>query len=176
MWSVPPLEIAVEERSELERRVRAHTSTQRMVKRARIVLMAADGFPNRQIAAVVGMSEEYVGVWRRRFESERFAGLEDRPRPGRPRVYGHDDRLKIIETVTAATPEVESQWSHRLIAETLDEMGISASQVGRILADLDLKPHLVRGWLTRPDDRPSRSGPWMCAACICEPPTTTPWS
>ena len=67
-------------------------------------------------------------------------------------TYGHDERLKIIETVTARTPEVDSQWSHRLIAEALDEVGISASQVGRILADLDLKPHLVRGWLTRPDD------------------------
>jgi len=152
MWSVPPLEISDEERCELQRRVRAHTSTQRMVKRSRIVLMAAEGAPNRQIAAAVGMSEEYVGVWRRRFEHERFAGLEDRPRPGRPRVYGHDDRLKIIETVTATTPEVESQWSHRLIAESLHDVGISASQVGRILADLDLKPHLVRGWLTRPDD------------------------
>ena len=152
MWSVPPLEITDEERSVLERRVRAHTSTQRTVKRARIVLMASEGAANRQIAARVGMSEEYVGVWRRRFERERFAGLEDRPRPGRPRVYGHDARLKIIETVTAKTPEVESQWSHRLIADSLRDVGISASQVGRILADLDLKPHLVRGWLTRPDD------------------------
>ena len=72
--------------------------------------------------------------------------------PGRPRIYGHDERLKIVETVTATTPEVESQWSHRLIAEALSDVGISASQIGRILADLDLKPHLVRGWLTRPDD------------------------
>jgi len=152
MWSVPPLEISVDERVELERRVRAHTSTQRAAKRARVVLLAADGVANRQIAATVGISEEYVGVWRRRFADERLAGLEDRRRPGRPRIYGHDDRLKIIETVTATTPEVESQWSHRLIAEALSEVGISASQVGRILADLDLKPHLVRGWLTRPDD------------------------
>jgi hypothetical protein len=60
--------------------------------------------------------------------------------------------LKIIETVTATATEVESQWSHRLIAQGLSEVGISASQVGRILADLDLNPHLVRGWLTRPDD------------------------
>jgi len=152
MWTVSPLEISVEERGELERRVRAHTSAQRAVKRARLVLLAAEGIPNRQIAAVVGMSEQYVGVWRHRFELERLGGLEDRPRSGRPRVYGHDERLKIIETVTATAPQVESQWSHRLIAQTLDDIGISASQVGRILADLDLKPHLVRGWLTRPDD------------------------
>jgi transposase len=146
------LEVTADERAELQRRLRAHTSTQRSVRRARIVLLASEGMPNRQIATAVGMTEENVGVWRRRFEAERLAGLEDRRRPGRPRVYGHDDRLRIVETVTAKTPEVESQWSHRLLAETLSDMGISASQIGRILADLDLKPHLVRGWLTRPDD------------------------
>jgi transposase len=152
MFTVPVLELSDSERAELQRRVRAHTTTQRALKRARLVLACADGVPLRQIAADVGIDQHQVGVWRRRFEAERLAGLEDRPRSGRPRTYGHDERLKIIETVTARTPEVESQWSHRLIAEALDEIGISASQVGRILADLDLKPHLVRGWLTRPDD------------------------
>jgi transposase len=152
MWTVPLLEITAEERLELERRVRAHTSTQRAAKRARLVLAAADGLPNRQIAALVGISEEYVGVWRRRFTGERLAGLEDRPRSGRPRTYGHDDRLRIVATVTGQRPDVDAQWSHSSLAATLSDMGISASQIGRILADLDLKPHLVRSWLTRPDD------------------------
>jgi transposase len=135
MFTVPVLELSESERAELQRRVRAHTTTQRALKRARLVLACADGVPLRQIAADVGIDQHQVGVWRRRFEAERLAGLEDRPRSGRPRTYGHDERLKIIETVTARTPEVESQWSHRLIAEALDEIGISASQVGRILAD-----------------------------------------
>lgn len=152
MFTVPALEISADERAELERRVRAHTTPQRMVKRCRLVLAAADGVPSRQIAERVGMDQHQVGVWRHRFEADRLAGLEDRPRSGRPRTYGHDERLKIVETVTARAPQVESQWSHRLVAEALDEIGISASQVGRILADLDLKPHLVQGWLTRPDD------------------------
>jgi transposase len=153
MWMVPVVEISDGERAELQRRVRAHTSTQRAVKRAKVVLAAAEGVPLRRIAQDVGMDQHQVGVWRRRFEIERLAGLEDRPRAGRPRTYGHDDRLKIVAAVTASTPEVESQWSHRLLAaELADEVGISASQIGRILADLDLKPHLVRGWLTRPDD------------------------
>jgi hypothetical protein len=55
MWSVPALEITVEERVEQERRVRAHT-TQRMVRRCRVVLMAADGVPSRRIGPEVGMS------------------------------------------------------------------------------------------------------------------------
>jgi len=151
MWTVPALVITVEERFELERRVRARTTAQRMVQRCRAMLLAADGVPNRRIAPQVGINENQIGLWRKRFESERLAGLDDRPRSGRPRVYGHDDRVRIVATATSK-PEVTSQWSHRLIAESLDEVGISASQVGRILAGLDLKPHLVRGWLTRPSD------------------------
>ncbi|PNG89675.1 IS630 family transposase [Streptomyces malaysiensis] len=58
----------------------------------------------------------------------------------------------IVATVTSGRPATDSQWTHRAIAHHLASTGISASQVGRILADLDLKPHLVRGWLTRPED------------------------
>lgn len=163
MWSVPPLKVGDEDRRELERRVRAKTATQREAQRARIVLLAADGVPNRQIAAEVGMSEEYVGVWRRRFAEEGLKGLNDRARCGRPRVYGHDERLKIVAAATAARPEFDSHWSHRLLADYLSDLGISASQVGRILADLDIKPHQVRGWLTRTDDPTF----WERAADVC---------
>ena len=163
MWTLAPLFISDNERRELERRVRAHRTSQRMVRRCRIVLMAADGIANRRIASAVGMSENQVGVWRRRFEKDRLKGLDDLPRSGRPRVYGHDDRLKIVATVTSERPEFDSQWSHRVLAEYLDDLGISASQVGRILAELDIKPHQVRGWLTRKSD-PSF---WERAADVC---------
>jgi transposase len=164
MWSVPAVEISDAERAELERRVRAHTTPQRAVKRARVVLLAAEGVPNRRIAAEVGMAEQYVSMWRRRFESERLAGLEDRPRSGRPRVYGHDDRVRIVATVTSKQPEIESHWSYRLLAEALaDEVGISGSQIGRILTDLDIKPHRVRAWLNRADDPEF----WERAADVC---------
>jgi hypothetical protein len=56
-----------------------------------------------------------------------------------------------VATVTETPPEEDSQFTHRRLAEHLREpLGISASQVGRILAALDVKPHLVRGWLNRP--------------------------
>jgi transposase len=86
MPTVPPLAITDAERAELHRRVRAHTTPQRAAKRARIVLLAADGLPNRQIALMVGMNEHTVAQWRRRFEVECLAGLQDRKRPGRPLV------------------------------------------------------------------------------------------
>ena len=116
MWVLMPLEITEDERVELERRVRAHTTPQRMVRRCRVVLLAAGAVPNRRIAPEVGMSENQVGVWRRRFEADRLAGLEDRPRPGRPRLYGHDERVRIVATATSTKPEFASQWSHALLA------------------------------------------------------------
>jgi transposase len=134
-----------------------------MARRCRIVLLAAEGVANRRIAPEVGINENQVGVWRKRFEVERLDGLEDRPRSGRPRVYGHDERVKIVATATSTKPEWASQWSHALLAETLSDVGISASQVGRILAELDIKPHLVRSWLARPDDPTF----WERAADVC---------
>ena len=128
------------------------TTPQRMVRRCRVVLMAAEGVPSRRVAPEVGMSEQYVGMWRRRFEVDRLAGLEDRARSGRPRVYGHDERVKVVARATSAPPEHVSHWSHDLLARDMAAMGISASQIGRILADLDIKPHKIRSWLTRSDD------------------------
>src|SRR5271170_6173735 len=132
MWTLAPLELSAEERLELERRVRAHTTPQRMVRRCQVILMAAEGVPNRRIAPEVGLNENQVGLWRRRFETERLAGLEDRRRSGRPRIYGHDERLRIVAAATSERPEFDSQWSHRLLANYLSDLGISASQVGRI--------------------------------------------
>lgn len=171
MWILEPLLITKAERQRLEHLVRAHKSPQRMVRRARVVLLAAEGWANRRIAVEVGLSENSVGLWRRRFAKDRMAGLEDMPRSGRPRLYGHDERLKIVAAVTSQRPEFESQWSHRLLADYLGDVGISASQVGRILAELDIKPHLVRSWLARPDDPMF----WERAADVCglylSPPT-----
>jgi transposase len=124
---------------------------------------AAEGVPNRQIAPMVGMNQHTVAHWRRRFAAERLAGLEDRQRPGRPPVYGHDQRLRILATVTEEPPDPASHWSHSQLATELADMGISASQIGRILADLEIKPHRVRSWITRPDD----PGFWERAADIC---------
>jgi transposase len=163
MPTIPPLVITDEERAELQRRVRAHTTPQRAAKRARIVLLAADGLPNRQIAPLVGMNEHTVAQWRRRYEAEGLAGLQDRKRSGRPLVYDHDQRLRIVATVTQEPPDPASHWSHSQLAKALADMGISASQIGRILADLDIKPHRVRSWITRPDD----PGFWERAADIC---------
>ncbi|MGH2799808.1 MAG: helix-turn-helix domain-containing protein, partial [Thermoleophilaceae bacterium] len=79
--------LAAKERAALKRRARKRTLPYREVVRAKIVLLAAAGLPNDEIAARLDIRREVVGTWRKRFFEERLAGLEERPRPGRPRSF-----------------------------------------------------------------------------------------
>lgn len=142
------IELAEGERSALERIVRSPSSEQRMVTRARVVLLAADGKPNRQIAREVGLSEQKVGQWRNRFEERRLEGLGDLPRPGAPRRYDHDKRVEVFKTACSPPPDGETHWTVRSLAE---KVGIGKSQTHEILCQADLKPHQVRSWLTSID-------------------------
>jgi transposase len=137
-----------EQRAELERIVRASTSEQRLVKRARVALLADKGLTNEEIAALVGLSAHKVGKWRRRVAEEGIAGLADRPRPGGPRRYGHDERLRVFQTACSPPLEGETQWTVRTLAAAV---GIGKSQTHAILSEADLKPHQVRSWLTSID-------------------------
>lgn len=153
------------ERHRLKKLSRSLSASHRLVIRARIVRAAAGGASNAAIARKLTVHVDTARRWRRRFCAEREAGLADRARPGRPRIYGPEERIRIVGTVTEATPEADSHWSHTLIAEHLRaDVGISPAQVGRILADLDIKPHRVRGWLTRPKDPEF----FTKAAAVCE--------
>jgi transposase len=122
----------------------------REVRRARIVLAAAARQSNAAVAAQVGCHVDTVCRTRRDFRTRGMKALRDRPL-----IHGLDMRLLVAATATSEPPQTDSQWTHQAIAGHLhDTRGIviSASQVGRILAEADLKPHKVRGWLNRPDD------------------------
>ncbi len=142
------IELSDEESESLVAIVRAPTSEQRMVTRARVVLAAAEGKPNRQIAREVGLSERKVGVWRNWFAERRLDGLGDLPRPGKPRVYDHDKQIEVFKTACSEPPEGETHWTVRSLAETV---GVGKSQTHAFLAQADLKPHQVRSWLTSLD-------------------------
>jgi transposase len=124
------------------------------VQRASVILAVADGMSNAAAARAAGRHVDTVRAWRKRFAAERLAALTDRPRPlGRPRL-APEDKLRIIAAATQTPPGADTAWTHRLLAGHLRISGlaVSASQIGRILNSVDLKPHLVRGWLTRPAD------------------------
>ena len=77
---------AVEEQ-ELHRRTRQYTLPYYVVQRAIMILLAAEGWENKEIAAHLNMRREVVSMWRKRFYELRLAGLEELPRPGRPRAF-----------------------------------------------------------------------------------------
>lgn len=161
-----PIVLDEQARGRLQRLARSQTAPVRTARRARIVLAAAEGVGNEQIAAELGCSPNTVRTWRARFAEHGIDGLTDARRPGRPRRLGQVERVAVTAVATSAPPGPAATWTHAAIAGRLAERAItvSASQVGRILAEADLKPYKVRGWLNRRDDPAF----WDRAAGICD--------
>jgi transposase len=158
--------------------MRAGTVEARMAKRARIVLLAADGVSNRDIGTLVGLHYNQVGLWRSRYGEFGLAGLDDEERPGRPCVYGHDDVLLLVKTVTEPPPDGATRWTMEALAEAMSAhgVGISASQVWRICRSLDLKPWQVESWMTSHDpDFWAKAGD-VCGLYLNPPENAVVWS
>ena len=84
--------LSKEERQELERLANRYTAPYYLVVRAKLVLMAAEGLDNKTIAQRLSLPRQIVSKWRKRFFEERMAGLEDKPRPGRPPAFSPQRR------------------------------------------------------------------------------------
>lgn len=84
--------LSAREREVLERRVRQYTLPYFQVVRAHMILLAAEGRANDEIAAALSIGRDVVSLWRKRFFYQRVAGLDERPRPGRPRAFPPRDR------------------------------------------------------------------------------------
>ena len=136
----PPLVITESERAALAALLRAGTTEQRLVMRARIVLAAANGTANERIAAEIGVNPGTVLLWRGRFERERMAGLADAPRPGREPTYDRAARDRVIALTLEPPPAGVSHWSSRAMAA---RTGISVTTIQRIWAEANLKPHRI---------------------------------
>jgi transposase len=133
-----PLSVEESDLEILRTLARAGTTEQRLAQRARIVLRAAAGTPNRTIAAELGVSPMTVLLWRARFEREGLAGLADEPRPGRPPLYSRADRDRVIALTLQPPPAGTTHWSVRRLAERL---AMSETTVWRIWRSAGLKPH-----------------------------------
>ena len=81
------IKLSSSEEEELRRRAAKYTLPNFQVQRAKMILYAADGMPNDQIAACLDTRREVVSMWRKRFFSDRLAGLEEHARSGRPRAF-----------------------------------------------------------------------------------------
>ena len=168
------------DRAVLEARVAASRTPRRDWQRAKIVLMASEGLSSPVIGEAVGLNRNQVDTWRRRYAAEGLAGLADRPRSGRPRVYGPAARLALVKTITTRPPEAGQRGGRRLkarmsmpeVARILREdrgIPISDSQVWRICRSMDLKPWQVRSWMTSHDPDFDAKAADICALYL-DPP------
>jgi len=129
----------------LQRQVRAKGSPARAVERARIVLLAADGLPGKEIGRLVGCSEPTVVLWRNRFADQGLSGLDDAPRSGAPPTIPQAVRVEIL-TITLTQPPSEvgiTHWSSRLLADRLRKAGtpVSHATVARVWKHFGIQPH-----------------------------------
>lgn len=141
MRVAPAVELSDEQRSTLEQWARGRSLPARQVERARIVLMAANGELDVDIAAKLGITNQKAARWRARFLKLGLSGLEkDAPRPGRtPSILSSTVKL-VVQKTTQERPANATHWSTRTMAA---ETGISEASVRRIWKAHGLKPHLV---------------------------------
>jgi putative transposase len=125
-------------RVELEAMTRSRSLPYSLVRRARLVLLAAAGKPNGEIAQLVGLSRAMVVVWRQRFAKQGLAGLYDEPRPGGPRSIEDEQIAALIRRTLRSTPTGKTHWSCRAIAV---ETGLSKSTVQRVWQVFGIQPH-----------------------------------
>lgn len=110
------------DRSELEARLRAPTTAQRDVLRARIVLLAGQGRSTRSIAGELGTMPRTVSLWRGRYAREGLAGLEERPHPGPQPKYGEATGKRILAVLDRPPPAGFARWTARLLAAELKDV------------------------------------------------------
>jgi len=140
-----------EERATLVKWSKGRSTPARLVLRAKIVLAAAEGTQNKDIAAALGTTRKTVGEWRLRFVEARCRGLEkDAPRGGRPATKRDEVAGRIIETTTQTKPVAGTHWSTRTLAKKL---GVSRSMVNRVWRANQLKPHLTKTFKLSNDPR-----------------------
>jgi transposase len=131
-----------EERAALTTWARSRTAPVRLVARAKIVLLAAVGRTNQQIAVELGIERTIVGRWRSRFAAQRLAGIErEQPGRGRPATKRKHWARTIVEVTLHTPPKDATQWSVRSLAKHL---GVDKSLVQRVWRAHELAPHRVR--------------------------------
>jgi transposase len=142
-----PVQLSLEARRTLDKFVHSASTPQSLALRSRIVLAAADGSNNQQIAAALRVPPVTVGKWRQAFAVQGIEGLRDAPRSGRPPKYGADVRHQV-QTRVCQQPHDQSRWTVRTLAA---ELRLPASTVHAMLVAAKLQPHRVRTFTVGPE-------------------------
>ncbi|MDQ3092735.1 MAG: IS630 family transposase [Actinomycetota bacterium] len=143
------IEIAAEDRLRLEKWASSRTAERRLVERAQIVLLAAEGRPASEIAERVGCAAETARRQRARYEREGLEGLSDRPKSGRPMTHDPAVRARLIALACTRPPDTEQGLRRErfTLRELAEQVGMSVSRAQAILAEAELRPHLTEQWV-----------------------------
>lgn len=141
----PNIEIAVSEteRAQLEALVRSRSLPHGIVRRARIVLLSADGVGTVEIARRCQVSRPTVSLWRRRYRERGVEGLHAELRPGRPRALEDERIATLIHTALNTRPQAGTHWSVRRLA---DATALAPATVHRYLRLFGVQPHRTRSF------------------------------
>jgi putative transposase len=126
------------ERSELQSLARSRALPAALVRRARVVLLSAEGHSNSSIAQLLRISAPTVGIWRKRYLQRGMAGLYGEKPPGRPRSLADEQVAKLMRRALSTKPKDATHWSVRTFAKS---SGISKSEVQRYFALFGIQPH-----------------------------------
>jgi transposase len=143
-----PLVLSADEREKLELLVRRPKTSQRDAMRARIVVLAAAGEPNKRIATQLRISRTTAMKWRERFRVHRLDGLVDEPRSRAPRVATDTKVEEVITKTLESTPRGKTHWSQRDMAKAV---GLSQTTIHRIWSAFALQPHRSETFKLSPD-------------------------
>ena len=148
MRVAPEIVLTEDERVELTKLSQSRRTSVRLAQRAKIVLLAANGMQNQEIAEEMDIGRIQVARWRGRYADRRLAGIErDLPRGAPPKKV---DVARLVELTTQSKPEAATHWSTRKMAEVL---GVHSSSVSRHWRAAGLKPHIVRGFKVSRDPK-----------------------
>ena len=136
-----PISLSEEEREQLSAITKSISLSHGLVRRARIVLLAAEGMQNRIIAERVGLSPQMVCKWRKRYLEQGLPGLHDELRPGRPRSISDEEVAMLVRKTIETRPQDGTHWSIRAAAK---DTQLSRPTVHRIWRAFGFQPHRQR--------------------------------
>src|SRR5271157_4967209 len=140
---VTTITLTVDEQTQLRSLARSRTLPHARVARAKLVLWAAQGKSNPEIAYRLHCTKATVGKWRQRFLQHRLAGLYDELRPGRPRSSEDDRVAALLNRTLSRKPTAGTHWTVRQAAQA---RGISKSTVHRLFQAFAVQPHRTRSF------------------------------
>src|SRR5665811_729205 len=143
------VEVTVDDRATLESWIRATTTEQRLVLRARIILALARGQTNREVAEELSIRPATVSKWRARFATKGIGGLADAPRSGTPPTYTEEAERRVLSQLDESPPPGYARWNGSLLAQALGD--VSETQVWRILRRHGISLERRRSWCVSTD-------------------------